>query len=92
MPKYINGPVNYIKLFGQVDNIPKNILIFMDKHYDINNQTRCESFDTIDISQFLYNQIKNANEPLDFFMEIRNEQIHQPASYKRDIYIKDVIE
>jgi len=92
MPKFINGPVNYIKLVGKINNIKKNILIFMDMHIDLNNQTRCESFDSYDISQYLYNQIKNAQIPLDFFMEIRNEQIDQPKSKKRDIYIKDVIE
>lgn len=90
--KFINGPVNYIQLTGIIGGIQKNITIFLDKHMDINNQTRCDSFDSMDISQYLYNMIKNANIPLDFFLEIREQQIQLPQTDKKDIYIKDVIE
>ena len=57
MPQYINGPFNYIQLTGNINNIPKNITIFMDVHLDLNNQTRCTSFDSLDISQYLYKNI-----------------------------------
>ena len=86
------GPVNYVQLFGNINNIQKKITIFMDKHLDINNQTRCDSFDSTDISQYLYDLIKTADKPLDFFMEIDDYKIQQPITDKRDIYIKDVIE
>jgi len=89
---FINGPVNYIQLNGTINNINKNITIFMDTHLDLDNQTRCDSFDSIDISQYLYKLIKETKEKLDFFMEIRDEQIKTPISNKRDIYIRDVIE
>jgi hypothetical protein len=92
MPKFINGPVNYVQLNGNINNIDKKITIFLDKHLDINNQTRCESSDSIDISHYLYNMIKDAENPLDFFMEIRDEQLQIPITNKRDIYIKDIIE
>jgi hypothetical protein len=92
MPQFINGPVNFVQLEGNINNIQKNITIFMDVHLDLNNQTRCESFDSIDISQYLYNQIKTTKVPLDFFLEIRHEQLQQQITNKRDIYIKDVIE
>jgi hypothetical protein len=91
MPQFINGPVNYVQLEGNINNIQKNITIFMDVHLDLNNQTRCESFDSIDISQYLYNLIKNIKTPLDFFMEIRQTELHTSITNKRDIYIKDVI-
>ncbi len=67
MPRFINGPFNYVQLEGNISNIKKNITIFMDVHLDLNNQTRCESFDSQDISQYLYNMIKHANTSLDFF-------------------------
>jgi hypothetical protein len=92
MPKYINGPFNYVQLEGNVNNIKKNITIFMDVHLDLNNQTRCESFDSQDISQYLYNIIKSTTIPLDFFMEIDEQQIKQPQTNRRDIYIGDVME
>jgi len=37
---FINGPVNYIQLNGTINNINKNITIFMDTHLDLDNQTR----------------------------------------------------
>jgi hypothetical protein len=92
MPKYINGPFNYIQLTGFVGTIKKDITIFMDVHLDLDNQTRCDSFDSIDISQYLYNLIKHTKIPLDFFLEVRKEQLNEPITDKRDIYISEVIE
>jgi hypothetical protein len=89
---YINGPFNYVQLTGYINNIPKNITIFMDVHLDLNNQTRCESFDSLDISQYLYKLIKEATIELDFFLEIQQTNIHEPKSDRKDIYIRDVIE
>ena len=54
MPKYINGPTNYVQLKGKINGYEKNIFLFMDRHYEIDKQTRCESFDSIDISHYLY--------------------------------------
>lgn len=92
MPKYINGPYNYVQLSGNINNINKNITLFMDVHLDINNQTRCDSFDSSDISQYLYKLIKDTKIPFDFFLEVREEQIKEPITDKREIYIAEVIE
>jgi hypothetical protein len=92
MPEFINGPTNYVYLKGTINDVEKDIYLFMDYHYSLDEQTRCESFDSIDISQYLYKLIKNTSIPLDFFIEIRTGHIKQPLTTKRDIYIKDVIE
>ena len=90
-PEFINGPTNYAYLKGNIDGIEKEIHLFFDKHFDLDDQTRCKSYNSIDISYYLYKLIKESTEPLDFFMEIRTSQIDEPNSNKRDIYIKDVI-
>jgi hypothetical protein len=82
MSRYINGPVNFAILQGKVNGINKKLYIFMDRHDDLQNQTRCESFDSIDIAQYLYKKIIETKEPLDFFMEIRKEQIEMTKSNK----------
>ena len=92
MSKFINGPANYAYLKGFINGVEKDIYLFMDYHYSLDEQTRCESFDSIDISQYLYKLIKQAKISLDFFIEIRIEHIKQPSSTKIDIYIKDVIQ
>ena len=91
MVEYINGPINFAHLRGSINGIDKNIYFFMDTHNDLDNQTRCESFNSIDISQYLYQKIIETKKPLDFFMEIRSTNINTLITNKRDIYIKEVI-
>lgn len=92
MPKFVSGPTNYIKLIGSINGIQKIIYILMDVHNDIDEQTKCESFDSEEISHFIYKKIKKAHKPLDFFMEIRAEQFLQPRENKKDIYFEEVID
>ena len=92
MPRYINGPTNFAYLKGTINGITKNIYLFMDNHYPLDEQTRCESFDSIDISQYLYKLIKKTKVPLDFFAEIRQTAIKTQPTNKKDIYIKEVNE
>lgn len=90
-PEFINGPVNYIKLNGTIDNVGKEIHIFVDKHLKLEEQTKCVSFNSIDISYYLYKLIKESKEKIDLFMEIRKSQIDGIVSNKKDIYINEVI-
>lgn len=92
MPQFINGPANFAHLKGTINGIDKDIYLFMDYHYALDMQTRCESFDSIDISQYLYKLIKDTKIPLDFFIEIRTKQINQSPTIKRDIYINEIFE
>lgn len=91
MKEHINGPVNYVKLDGEINGIKKIFYVFMDKHFDLEKQTRCNNFDSKDISNYLYRKIKKTKTPINFFMEIRNEQIAEPVSNKRGRYMEDVI-
>jgi hypothetical protein len=90
MIKYINGPINFAHLKGNINGIEKNIYLFMDTHNNLDNETRCDSFDSVDISYYLYKMIKETTKPLDFFFEIRLSELRQPITNKRDIYIKEV--
>jgi hypothetical protein len=90
-PDYINGPINYAHLQGNMNGIEKNIYLFFDKHLNIYEQTRCKSFNSIDITYYLYTLIKEAKDYLDFFMEIRLSQLNKSITYNRDIYINEVI-
>lgn len=92
-PEFINGPINYVKLKGTVDGNEKIIHLFFDKHFDLNEQTKCESFNSVDMTYYLYKLIKQSKEQLDFFMEIRMEQLEETnISNKRDTYIKETIQ
>jgi hypothetical protein len=91
MPEYINGPTNYAHLNGKINGIEKNIFLFFDKHLDLDEQTRCKSFNSIDITYYLYTLIQDAKDYLDFFMEIRLLQLNDKITNKKDIYINEVI-
>lgn len=88
----INGPVNFLRLEGAINNNKKIIYLFMDHHFDLNNQTKCESFDSKDISNYLYSKIKNTTTNLDFFMEIRNENLNKPRNLKKNNYINEIVD
>jgi len=91
-PEFINGPTNYAKLKGIINGVEKEIHIFFDKHLDLNEQTKCGSFNSIDISYYFYNLIKESKEQFDFFMEIGITELKQKKiSNKRETYIKEVI-
>lgn len=77
---------------GKIDGVEKKIILFMDKHYGLLEQTRCDTSDSIDISHYMYNEIKNTNEELDFFLEITLDEIKSKQTNKRDIYIKELFE
>lgn len=88
----INGPINYCCMVGTINGIEKKIILFMDKHYGLWEQTRCETFDSIDISHYMYKEIKNSTNKLDFFLEITLDEIKSKQSNTRDIYIKELFE
>lgn len=88
----INGPINYCCMIGTIGGIEKKIILFMDKHYGLWEQTRCDTFDSIDISHYMYKEIKNSTDKLDFFLEITLDEIKNKQTNKRDIYIKELFE
>jgi hypothetical protein len=92
MTTNINGPVNYCHMKGSINGIEKEITLFMDVHNELDNQTRCDSFDSIDISHLMYKRIVNADKELDFFLEITFDEIKSKQTNKRDIYIKELFE
>ena len=89
---FIKGPTNYAKLKGIINGVEKEIHIFFDKHLDLNEQTKCGSFNSIDISYYFYNLIKESTEQFDFFMEVEITELKQKKiSNERETYIKEII-
>jgi hypothetical protein len=92
--KQINGPVNVIRLEGEINNVKKVLYIFMDMHIPINNQTKCENFLSEDVTRYVKKEmLKTKDKHIDFFMEHRmepeNESINKYNKYK-DRYIEEM--
>jgi len=70
----INGPINAIRLEGIVNNVKKIIYLYMDYHMFLQEQTECESYESINIDKYLYDLFKKTNQTIDFFFEIKHTQ------------------
>jgi hypothetical protein len=65
---FLNGPINYIKLYNEEKN--KYLYVFMDYHEKIDYQQKCDSLHSIDIDKYLHHILEEADINIDFFLEI----------------------
>jgi len=85
---FINGPVNYIKIYNKEKN--KRVIILMDYHVPIDKQKKCEEYDAKDVNMYIYNELKETKVPLDFFLEIVPSEINNMNKYySNDNYITE---
>ena len=87
----INGPVNVVRLAGEINGIKKLLYVFFDHHINLSEQTECESYDSKDIVTYLYKTFKSTNKPLDFFFEVKSTNIgKQNIPPFKNIYIRNI--
>ena len=88
----VNGPVNVLRLEGYIFGIHKIIYIFMDIHSHVTTQTQCQSFDSMDFSQYIVKMLKisNKNKIFDIFTEISITEVGSPDHPFRGRYIDEV--
>ena len=87
----INGPVNVVRLAGEINGIKKLLYVFFDYHINLSEQTECESYDSKDIVTYLYKTFKSTNKPLDFFFEVKSTNIgKQNILPFKNIYIRNI--
>ena len=67
--KFINGPVNSIRLEGLINNINKTIYLFGDIHVPYSKQTKCKNNDK-DFLEYFKENIKNKSINYDLFFEL----------------------
>jgi hypothetical protein len=88
----IDGPVNIVRIEGKVNNINKILYVFFDYHHSLHEQSKCDSYDSVNITKFFYNLFKNISYKLDFFLEIRQTQYnHYDSSNYNKMYIHENI-
>jgi hypothetical protein len=100
--KQINGPINIIRMEGEINNTKKVIYMFMDQHYELIEQTECENVFAKDIDTFLaenFSKLNDSDRIYDFFLELMPSNIknvkygfnfESELNY-RDIYIAEVM-
>lgn len=89
----INGPINIARVEGEINGIKKVLYLFMDYHLDVQDQSKCDSFDSIDFQNFLAIEFKKMTNDkiLDFFFEAnRDLDSWLPPLHYRKKYILEV--
>jgi hypothetical protein len=71
----VNGPINTLRMEGEIYGIKKVLYLFFDIHKDQIHQTRCKGLDSIDINKFIIREFRNAykenpDKMFDFFLEV----------------------
>lgn len=95
--KNVNGPVNVVRMEGQIDGIKKIIYLFMDIHNPIEYQTECKNIYSQDINLYLaenFKKMSKTDKIYDFFLEMRPTDLStiDPNIYiEKDIYIVQVM-
>lgn len=88
----ISGPVNIVRLKGNLFGIDKVIYVFFDIHADCEMETKCENIFSEDIKKYFARQFKNATgKTLDFFLEVNPSSIFYKNNY-RNIYLNELRE
>ena len=93
--RQINGPINVVRLEGEIHGIKKVIYLFMDYHIPLPIQTECTNVYSKDANKYLsesFFELNNASKKYDFFMEIRPTEIMDRGKLKeqKNIYIKQI--
>ena len=73
--KYVNGPINTIRMEGKIGNIKKVLYIFADVHLEPQNETMCDNIYSIEMKDYILNNIKNIDHEVDIFMEMEPHDI-----------------
>ena len=69
----INGPVNVVRLEGEIEGVHKVLYLFFDTHLRRTSQSKCDNIFATDIQHYLVDNLMNkpnsGNKTYDFFME-----------------------
>lgn len=99
--RMVSGPVNVIRLQGNVHGINKVIYLFLDYHMELNKQTQCENIFSQDVQKYFANNFYNLNKgskTYDFFLEIFPTELAETIDTRdivkvdyKDMYIEEVV-
>ena len=93
--KNVSGPINVVRLEGQINNITKIIYLFMDFHIPLGRQRQCTNIYAHSVQQYFaqnFSQLNDRDKMYDFFLEIFPSDLHREylnQSYS-EMYIIDL--
>lgn len=92
----VNGPVNVVRLEGNIHGIDKTIYLFMDYHIPVTSQTKCDNVFSDDVQKFFADNFYNLNDKdkmYDFFLEVHPSELAYKADRdSKEMYIEEVVD
>ena len=90
--KYVNGPLNAVRIEGEIYGIKKVLYIFMDVHVSVQYQTHCKDFDSIELVYYIIKMLKSSDKKkvFDLFTETTETNISVPEIPFRGRYIDEI--
>lgn len=72
----VNGPVICFRLEGKIGNVDKVIYLFGDRHVNVDAQTECESYKSIDFVKYFVKTMKKTDKTkyYDLFFEVGSKE------------------
>ncbi len=87
----VNGPLNLVRLIGEIDGISKIIYVFFDIHIRIK---KCPEDYSIDIDKYIIREFNRINNDItyDFYIEAPFQYYKNDYDFKTNIYLNDIRE
>lgn len=86
--RQISGPINIIRMEGNINGTNKVIYLFMDFHQPVEEQTECKNIFSPDIQKYFVNSFYNLSKDdrmYDFFLEIYPTRLINNSKINRKI-------
>jgi hypothetical protein len=89
----VDGPVNAIRLEGELGGIDRVLYIFMDHHLDLEKQTECPGSEGVSFINYLQDGIRKRDrgKQYNIYFEVTPTEFIEPPSKKKSIYINRVL-
>lgn len=89
-PTLLTGPLNIVRLEGEIFGIKKVLYVFFDIHMPCDLETRCDDIFADTITTYMIEQFRNAGDKtIDFFLETFPIGVSS-KSEMRDIYLREL--
>lgn len=89
--KYINGPINIIRLTGEINGTKKILYIFMGEFFSIYRETHCDDIHAININNFFINIFDNNPDLIfDFFFPVSKSALPTEFNNFRGSYLDEL--
>ena len=98
--RMVSGPINVLRLEGDIHGIKKVLYLFLDYHADVSKQTECQNIFSEDVQKYFANtfyELNSGQQIYDFFLEIFPTEIADNSSTatndidRKDMYIEEVV-